>query len=73
MTHTDPTTSSTSLRKVARTAALFTAATGPHDLVSAVLVLAIALGIYWLIGRHVGLIKNIFGAILRRTRSLAEG
>jgi len=32
--------------------ALFTAATGPHDLVSAVLVLAIALGIYWLIGRH---------------------
>ena len=33
-------------------AALFTAATGPHDLVSSVLVLAIALGIYWLIGRH---------------------
>jgi len=33
-------------------AALFTAATGPRDLVSAVLVLAIAGGIYWLIGRH---------------------
>ena len=33
-------------------AALFTAATGPRDLVSAVLVLAIAAGIYWLIGRH---------------------
>jgi len=33
-------------------AALFTAATGPHDLVAAVLVLAIAGGIYWLIGRH---------------------
>jgi hypothetical protein len=33
-------------------AALFTAATGPQDLVAAVLVLAIAGGIYWLIGRH---------------------
>jgi hypothetical protein len=33
-------------------AALFTAATGPHDLAAAVLVLAIAGGIYWLIGRH---------------------
>ena len=33
-------------------AALFTAATGPRDLVAAVLVLAIAGGIYWLIGRH---------------------
>lgn len=37
---------------IAIIAALFTAATGPRDLVSAVLVLAIAGGIYWLIGRH---------------------
>ena len=33
-------------------AALVTAATGPWDLVAAVLVLAIAGGIYWLIGRQ---------------------
>ena len=57
--------------------ALFTAATGPHDLVSAVLVLAIALGIYWLIGRHPATIVTAkqaaaTGAILLAVCALAD-
>ena len=58
-------------------AALFTAATGPHDLVSAVLVLAIAAGIYWLIGRHPATIVTAkqaaaTGAILLAVCALAD-
>jgi hypothetical protein len=58
-------------------AALFTAATGPHDLVSAVLVLAIAGGIYWLVGRHPATIVTAkqaaaTGAILLAVCALAD-
>ena len=58
-------------------AALFTAATGPRDLVSAVLVLAIAGGIYWLAGRHPATIVTAkqaaaTGAILLAICALAD-
>ena len=58
-------------------AALFTAATGPRDLVSAVLVLAIAGGIYWLIGRQPATIVTAkqaaaTGAILLALCGLAD-
>jgi hypothetical protein len=58
-------------------AALFTAATGPQDLVAAVLVLAIAGGIYWLIGRHPATIVTAkqsaaTGAILLAICALAD-
>jgi hypothetical protein len=55
-------------------AALFTAATGPHDLVSAVLVLAIAGGIYWLTGGHPATIVTAkqSGAILLAVCALAD-
>jgi hypothetical protein len=58
-------------------AALFTAATGPRDLVAAVLVLAIAGGIYWLIGRHPATIVTAkqsaaTGAILLAICALAD-
>jgi len=58
-------------------AALFTAATGPRDLVAAVLVLAIAGGIYWLVGRHAATIVTAkqsaaTGAILLAICALAD-
>jgi hypothetical protein len=58
-------------------AALFTAAIGPQDLVAAVLVLAIAGGIYWLIGRHPATIVTAkqsaaTGAILLAICALAD-
>jgi hypothetical protein len=58
-------------------AALITAATGPQDLVAAVLVLAIAGGIYWLIGRHPATIVTATqsaatGAILLAMCALAD-
>jgi len=58
-------------------AALITAATGPQDLVAAVLVLAIAGGIYWLIGRHPATIVTAkqsaaTGAILLAICALAD-
>jgi hypothetical protein len=58
-------------------AALFTAATGPRDLVAAVLVLAIAGGIYWLIGRHPATIVTAkqaaaTGAVLLAICALAD-
>ena len=58
-------------------AALFTAATGPRDLVSAVLVLAIAGGIYWLTGRQPATIVTAkqaagTGAILLAVCTLAD-
>jgi hypothetical protein len=58
-------------------AALVTAATGPWDLVAAVLVLAIAGGIYWLIGRQPATIVTAkqaaaTGAILLALCALAD-
>ena len=58
-------------------AALFTAATGPRDLVAAILVLAIAGGIYWLIGRHPATIVTAkqaaaTGAVLLAICALAD-
>jgi hypothetical protein len=58
-------------------AALVTAATGPWDLVAAVLVLAIAGGIYWLIGRQPATIVTAkqaaaTGAILLALCGLAD-
>src|SRR4030081_1183560 len=58
-------------------AALVTAATGPWDLVAAMLVLAIAGGIYWLIGRQPATIVTAkraaaTGAILLALCALAD-